>query len=158
MKSRTLSKKERNKVNNAVKEMYDVEVIDEASIVRVIEYSEGDIISCDGSPAFIKKDSDYVPVLAYLLRNAVFTKQIRIDMGGVKPISGGADVMVPGIVGVDDVEVGDIATVVDENHGKPLSVVKVVMDKDDIQSSTNGVAAESIHNIGDDIWKFTKTL
>ena len=158
MKSRTLSKKDRKEINTTVQKMYDISIIEDSSIIRLVESEEGDIITCEGEATFLIRGNKYIPVLPYLLRNTVFTKKITIDMGGVKPISGGADVMVPGIVSCDDVKKGDIVSVVDEKHGKPLSVVKVVMDKEDIATAKNGVAAECLHHIGDDVWSITKTL
>lgn len=159
MKSKTLSKKERNEIDEAVYSAYDVTIIRDSDVVRQVEYNDSHIITCDGNPVFYTAGEEYIPLLVHLLReDDVFLKKIRIDMGGVKPISGGADIMIPGIVDIDDVEEDDVVAVVDETHGKPLSIARMNMDADKVGEKSKGVAAESIHNIGDDLWEFTKKL
>ena len=152
MKSRTVSKSDSKKIDEEVSKEYGVSVVADASQVRIIE-DEYDIITLDGTPAFFYVDGDIAPLLSYMLQKDVIGKKIVIDMGAVRPIASGADCMIPGILQCDsDLESGDIAVIVDENHGKPLSVVRMRMSSQEIEKAEKGRAVETLHHIGDTLW------
>ncbi len=79
---------------------------------------------------------------------------VTVDMGAVKFLYNGADVMAPGIVDADvNIKEGDPVWVREERHGKPLGVGMALMSGSDMVASTKGKAIKTLHHIGDRIWK-----
>ncbi len=79
---------------------------------------------------------------------------VTVDMGAVKFISNGADVMGPGIVDADlDIQVGDLIWIRDENNLQPLAIGQALMTSDMMVKSSSDKAVKLIHHIGDNLWK-----
>lgn len=80
-------------------------------------------------------------------------KYVTVDKGAVKFVSSGADVMIPGIVDVDEnIETGNIVWINDENHKKPLAVGEALIPGTEIAAGGTGKAVKSLHYIGDKLW------
>ena len=80
-----------------------------------------------------------------------------VDMGAVKFVTNGADVMAPGIVDADlDIEDGNSVWICDQQHRKPLAVGSALMNGEDMKNKSSGKAVKIIHYIGDELWNFIK--
>lgn len=78
---------------------------------------------------------------------------VVVDMGAVRFLANGADVMSPGIVDADpEIERDDIVIVVDEKHHKPLAVGISLISGPEMIKNNSGKAIKTIHHIGDAIW------
>jgi PUA domain protein len=78
---------------------------------------------------------------------------VTVDMGAVKFISNGADVMAPGIVDADPrISVDDIVWVRDQNHLQPLAVGRAMMIGDEMVQNNKDKAIKTIHYINDKLW------
>jgi PUA domain protein len=96
-------------------------------------------------------------LLRALLNDLIDVPRITVDMGAVRFVVNGADIMRPGITEVDDrVKGNGIVVVVDENHGKPLAVGISKMSAEELRAATSGKVIKSIHHINDDLWVFGK--
>ncbi len=83
---------------------------------------EENIIIIDNRPSFFVHEGKIIPLLKILLENN-FLKKITVDMGAVKFIAAGADVMRPGIkLFGDGIKKDDVVSIVDITHSKPLAV------------------------------------
>ena len=99
-------------------------------------------------------NNQLVPTLKYLQNNNLL-KKVIVDMGAVKFIIGGADVMRPGIVELEEgINKDDLIVVVDQNNKKPLAVGIALLNSDDMRTATSGKVIKNIHYVGDQIWKF----
>lgn len=79
---------------------------------------------------------------------------VTVDMGAVKFVYNGADVMAPGIVEADPgIAVGDLVWVRDERNRQPLAVGEALMSGPEMAVSERGKSVKSIHHVGDDLWK-----
>jgi PUA domain protein len=121
-----------------------------------VELSETDglrLILRNGIPAFIERDGRLIPHLKLLLQQAVL-KKVTVDMGAIRFITAGADVMRPGITAIDDgIRKDDLVAVVDQQHGKPLAVGLALGSTEELRQMTAGKAVKSLHWIGDKAWK-----
>src|SRR3989344_4026684 len=104
-------------------------------------------------------NNQLVPTLKYLQNNSLLNnsllKKVIVDMGAVKFIIGGADVMRPGIVELEEgINKDDLIVVVDQNNKKPLAVGIALLNSDDMRTATSGKVIKNIHYVGDQIWKF----
>ncbi|MDR2873164.1 MAG: RNA-binding protein [Methanobrevibacter sp.] len=122
-----------------------------------VEYLEADpipFILVDNEPAIILIDNKPYPTLKYLINNDMGNiKKIVVDMGAVKFMVNGADVMSPGITDAsENIIKDDIVVIVDEYHNKPLAVGLSLITTDEMINNNAGKAVKTIHFIGDDIW------
>ncbi|MFW9965231.1 MAG: DUF1947 domain-containing protein [Candidatus Sifarchaeia archaeon] len=116
------------------------------------------ILLLNGEIIFFQHEGRMFPALRALLNGLIDVPRITVDMGAVKYVVNGADIMRPGITHVDDrVKENGIVVIVDENHGKPLAVGISKMKAEDLRAVTSGKVIKSIHHINDDLWVFGKS-
>ena len=81
---------------------------------------------------------------------------VTVDMGAVRFVTNGADVMAPGIIDADkNIEEEMPVWIRDEQHHKPLAIGIALMNGEHMIQSTSGKAVKMIHYIGDLIWKLS---
>ena len=81
------------------------------------------------------------------------SKVVVVDMGAVRFVTKGADIMSPGIVDADESIVpDDIVIIVEETHNKPLAIGISLISGPEMVENTEGKAIKSIHYVGDSIW------
>lgn len=99
-------------------------------------------------------DGDLAPTVRGLLAFPATKRAVTVDMGAVRFIYNGADVMAPGIVDADPtIRPGDIVWVRDEKNGRPLAVGRAVLDGPTMAREEKGKAIETLHHVGDEIWR-----
>ncbi len=95
-----------------------------------------------------------VPTVRGLLAFPAQKRYVTVDMGAVPFVYNGADVMAPGIVDADPgIRPGDLVWVRDEKNRRPLAVGRAVMDGPTMAREERGKALESLHHVGDDLWR-----
>ena len=120
--------------------------------VEIVSVDDSDYVSVNGEIRFFYHDGNILPTLKSLLDGAKL-KKIVVDMGAIRFVASGADIMRPGITAVDpDINKGDAVVVVDENNDRPLAVGIALLDASDINSAESGKSIKNIHFVGDDIW------
>tara|TARA_Y100000031_G_C8052187_1_gene306680 strand:- start:52 stop:516 length:465 start_codon:yes stop_codon:yes gene_type:complete len=113
-------------------------------------YVVNDLIS------FFYNEDKLVPTLKLLQENSGLLKRMVVDMGAVKFVVSGADIMRPGIVSFsEDIYAGDFVVIVDENHQKPLAVGISKNSSEELCAIDKGKVVKNIHFIGDDLWKLS---
>jgi PUA domain protein len=116
------------------------------------------ILLLEGEIIFFEHEGRMFPALRALLDGLIDVPKITVDMGAVRFVVNGADIMRPGITEIDDrVKEDSIVVVVDENHGKPLAVGVSKMNSDALRAASGGKVIKSIHHINDDLWIFGKS-
>ncbi len=94
------------------------------------------------------------PTVRGLITFPASKRAVTVDMGAVRFLYNGADVMAPGIVDADpEIRTGDIVWVQDEKNHRPLSVGRAIMDGPTMAREEKGKAIETIHHVGDEIWQ-----
>lgn len=153
IKKRNFLKKK--KVKEIKKELgYYGALISSKSNVELLETDEYDYILVDGEPYIIMIDNKPYPTLKAILANDdLENKTVVVDMGAVRFVTNGADIMSPGIVDADgDIVKGDVVVIVDVNNKKPLAIGESLISGPEMVESSKGKAVESLHYVGDDIW------
>ena len=113
----------------------------------------------DDKPLMISMDDRLIPFLTAVINGDVKLPKIVVDMGAVKHIANGADIMAPGIVRIEgDFAKDDLVVVVDERHGKPLCVGMALMSKSEIEGLKRGKVIRNLHYVGDKIWSKLKEM
>jgi PUA domain protein len=114
-----------------------------------------DIVLVDGSPAVMFVDGD--PSLTVTGANAHTPTEhvVTVDAGAVSFVSGGADVMRPGIVDADeDIAEGDLVAIKEETHGKILAIGRALVAGSEMVGDS-GKVVESVHHVGDDLYELS---
>lgn len=88
-----------------------------------------------------------------LLKYGATKRYVTVDMGAVKFVTNGADVMGPGITDADlAITTGDPVWVREERHGKPLAVGLALADAAVLRSKTKGKQVKTLYFVGDRVW------
>ena len=123
--------------------------------VEILEAEPNSFILVDGEPYIIIIDDKAFPTLKAALNNVIDGKTVTVDMGAVRFVTNGADIMSPGITAADDnIVPGDIVLIVDETHGKPLAIGVSLITGEEMVENDSGKAIETKHYVGDEIWNF----
>lgn len=98
-----------------------------------------------------------IPSLQLIVKHPEISplKKITVDMGAIKFVVGGADIMRPGITHIDEsIQEHEPVLIIDQTHQKPLAVGIALYDANIMQRLDKGKVIENIHYIGDKIWTF----
>ena len=128
--------------------------------VEVILTEAGDTLYAINNELKLWKSVEgYLPVLTLLLNNKVDLKTVVVDMGAIRFVTNGADVMRPGITKIDpSIKKGDILQIVDETHNRALAVGKAMFNAKEMEAKSSGKVIKNLHTIKDSVWKFEKTF
>ena len=122
-----------------------------AKKVEVAEFEEKKVYLFDEKIEFIEDDNGLYPYLggSYL----DFLPRVVVDMGAIRFVCNGADVMAPGIVEVDEFKEGSLVVIRDMSHGKALSIGLSLKSSAEIESNKKGKVIQNIHYVGDKLWE-----
>ena len=147
-----LKKKELKKVLEELKDNFGVEIPKKVK-GEVLVVDNYEVILIDGEPALFKVEDKLYPTLHCIMKYNIERGKVVVDMGAVRFLARGADVMAPGIVDADEsIKEGDVVFAVDETHNKPLIVGRALMDGIRMKNSDKGRAIKTLHYVGDAIW------
>lgn len=154
MKIRKRYHLQKKKLKKITEELGDYSVlIPTKAKIEMLEAEPYPIVLVDGQPQIMLVDERPFPTLKAALTMEMKSKYVVVDMGAVRFMANGADVMSPGIVDADpDLVEGDVVVVVDETHRKPLAVGISLISGPEMVENDKGKAVKTIHFIGDPIW------
>ncbi len=99
----------------------------------------------------------YVPFLSETQTLEKFPR-VTVDMGAVRFMCKGANVMRPGIREFSEFESGDLVCVAEESHNKFLAVGRSLVSSGDAQSMEKGEVLKNLHFISDRFWDSAKEI
>jgi PUA domain protein len=107
----------------------------------------------------VQLEAAMFPGLPALIANNVQLPQVMVDMGAVPHIANGADIMAPGILSIDEsLRVNDLAVIIDQKNHVPIAVGRMRITREVIAETRKGRALETLHYVGDQLWKLVKEL
>lgn len=120
----------------------------------------GEVVFVKKTLCFFREESKRLVVSLKGLECCSFVnRRVIVDMGAVKFVTNGADVMAPGIVDADEkILKGEIVWVCDVNNKKPLAVGEALVSSEEMKKSQKGKAIRTIHWVGDELWEIAKDL
>ena len=126
--------------------------IDKKDHFELVENELGKHWTINGKIALVEKDGIVLPHLKFLLQNLVL-KHAVVDMGAVKFVVSGADVMRPGIKEFSpDLKKDELVVVLDINNKKPLAVGKMLFSGEEAKAMDKGRIIKNLHWVGDLFW------
>lgn len=148
-----LRKDELKQLVREVKERFGEAIAEDVDKgVEIIQPETGIELIFSGDKAiFFRKNGEIFPTLNSV--DMIKLRRVVVDMGAVPYVANGADVMGPGVVSADpEIKEGDLVTVVDERHGKPIAVGSSLLAGDGMKVP-KGKVVKNLHHVGDKIWK-----
>ena len=113
--------------------------INNKDTIEMLEAEDYDFILVNGEPYIIMINGKPYPTLKAALNIELDSKVVVVDMGAVRFVTKGADVMSPGIVDADESIVeDDVVIIVEETHNKPLAMAIALITGPDMVENSEG--------------------
>ena len=147
MKSNLISKSETAKILEQINTQWKIELPKQKNVKTHDVNEKGLIITGNGITA--EKIGD--DILPFLDDSQILEKfpYVTVDMGAVKFVCKGANIMRPGITKYSDFESGEIVCIVEESQNKFLAVGKAEMSSKELEGIKNGEVIKNMHYISD---------
>jgi len=121
-------------------------------------YLDDDVIIITGvGLKAIKIGDSYLPFLTEIEILKKFP-YVMVDMGAVKFMCNGANVMRPGITNYTKFEKDSVVCIIEESQNKFLAVGKSCVISTDMESMSKGEIVKNMHYISDKYWESGKIL
>jgi PUA domain protein len=156
LKSNLISKSETAAVLKAVSEQWKKE-FPKIKNLKVHEISPDAQIIVGNGIKILKINDEYVPFLSETQTLEKFP-YVMVDMGAVKFMCKGANVMRPGIKKYSEFQKDDVVCIIEETHQKFLAVGKTLVSSEEMETMEKGEIIKNIHYISDKFWEIGKTL
>ncbi|MGY5150648.1 MAG: PUA domain-containing protein [Candidatus Nitrosopumilus sp. bin_6a] len=156
MKSNLISKSETSALLKTVSERWGIEFprIKNVKVHQILD--DAQIITGSGIK-ILKVDDDYLPFLSETKTLEKFPS-VTVDMGAVKFMCKGANVMRPGIKKFTEFEKDKLVCIVEESQHKFLAIGKSLVASSELENMEKGEIIKNIHYISDRFWETGKTI
>ena len=142
--------------NSEVKELNEggFSEIDKKDIVETDEKDGFSIMFVNDKLEFFKVGEKWVSTLKRVYSGATIQmKSVTVDMGAIRFVSNGADIMRPGIKEIDDgIQKGELILVKEIGHGKVLAIGEALFPSDEMKALEKGKVVRNVHYVGDKLW------
>jgi len=156
LKSNLISKSETSKILEQINSQWKIELPKQKNIKTHEVDEKGIIITGDGITA-VKIGDDILPFLDDIPILEKFP-YVTVDMGAIKFVCKGANVMRPGITKFSDFESGEIVCVIEESQKKFLAVGKAKMSSKELGETSKGEVIKNMHYVSDNFWESKKEI
>jgi len=156
LKSNLVSKSETSKILEQINLQWKIELPKQKNIKTHEVDEKGVIITGDGITA-VKIGDDILPFLDDIPILEKFP-YVTVDMGAIKFVCKGANVMRPGITKFSDFESGEIVCVIEESQKKFLAVGKAKMSSKELDGTSKGEVIKNMHYVSDNFWESKKEI
>ena len=156
MKSNLISKSETSALLKTVSKKWGIEFSKMKNVKVHQILNDAQIITGDGLK-ILKVDEDYLPFLSEIEMLEKFPT-VTVDMGAVKFMCKGANLMRPGIKKFTEFEKDKIVCIVEESQHKFLAVGKSLISSSELETMEKGEVIKNMHYISDRFWEIGKTI
>ena len=156
MKSNLISKSETSALLKTVSEKWGIE-LPKMKNVKVHQILDDAQIITGDELKILKVDGDYLPFLSEIKMLERFPT-VTVDMGAVKFMCKGANLMRPGIKKFTEFEKDQIVCIVEESQHKFLAVGKSLVSSSELETMEKGEVINNMHYISDRFWETGKTI
>ncbi len=105
----------------------------------------------------LRLENEFIPFLTESKLLGSFPNVI-VDMGAVKFMCNGANVMRPGIRNYTEFSKDEIVCIVEESQQKFLAVGKSLVHSSEMKEMSKGEIVKNLHYISDRYWEINKTI
>ena len=156
MKTNLISKSETTQLLKIVSEKWKID-IPKVKNLKVYEIDDEIQLITREEIKILKIKNEYIPFLSEVSTLNKFP-YVQVDMGAVKFMCKGANLMRPGIKKNSEFSKDDIVCIVEESQGKFLAVGKSEIDSSELENMDKGEVLKNLHYISDKAWEISKTI
>jgi PUA domain protein len=156
LKSNLISKSETVELLKTVSKKWGIE-FPKIKNVKVHQILDDAQIITGAGIKILKVNEDYLPFLSETETLKKFPN-VMVDMGAVKFMCKGANVMRPGIKKYTEFEKDSLVCIVEESQHKFLAVGKSLVSSSELENMEKGEVIKNIHYISDRFWEVGKTI
>jgi PUA-domain protein len=127
--------------------------------LEIVSEGKCTILEIDDKPLFFQFEGRWLPLLRLILSGEIRVpyRKVTVDMGAIKFVANGADIMRPGITQIEDgISIGDPVLIIDETHGKTLALGIALFNSEEMRTASGGKVIRNAHAAGDALWELTK--
>ena len=120
-----------------------------------IKADENIFIAKDRKIWFFYLNNKIIPSINFLRESNFELPEVVVDIGAIKFITNGADVMAPGVVSFsEEAEEGFIVVIKEEKAGSIIGVGISLINSQDFRKTRKGKVVKLLHHLKDAIWSF----
>ena len=156
MKSNLISKSETAQVIKEISSQWKID-LPKIKNLKFHYFDDGVVIISGIGLKAIKTGDSYLP---FLTETEILKKfpYVMVDMGAVKFMCNGANVMRPGITNYTQFEKDSVVCIIEESQHKFLAVGKSCVISTDMESMSKGEIVKNMHYISDKYWESGKII
>ncbi len=156
MKSNLISKSETEDLLKQVSVQWKIE-IPKAKNLKMHRSMDNVQIFTANDIMILKIEETYFPFLSQTSLLEKFP-HVLVDMGAVKFMCNGANVMRPGIRSHSEFDKEQVVCVIEESQHKFLAVGKSLVPSSELETMKKGEVIKNMHYISDKYWEIGKTI
>ncbi len=156
MKSNLISKSETDDLLKQVSTQWKIE-IPKAKNLKMHRIMDNVQIFTANDIMILKIEETYLPFLSQTSLLEKFP-HVLVDMGAVKFMCNGANVMRPGIRSHSEFDREQVVCVIEESQHKFLAVGKSLVPSSELETMEKGEVIKNMHYISDKYWEIGKTI
>ncbi len=156
MKSYLISKSETATILKEISSKWKIE-LPKIKNLKIHQITDNEQILTGNEIVILKTNDIYLPFLSDTKMLEKFPYVI-VDMGAVKFMCNGANVMRPGITSYTEFEKDQIVCVIEESQNKFLAVGKSIIPSSEMESMKKGEVVKNLHHISDKFWEVGKAI
>jgi len=156
LKSNLISKSETSEILKIVSERWEMEC-PKIKNLKVYQISDEAQIIVGKEIKILKIGDDYLPFLSETETLKKFPN-VMVDIGAIKFMCKGANVMRPGIKKFTEFEKDKIVCIIEESHQKFLAVGKAMVSSTELENMEKGEVVKNLHYVSDKFWESGKTI
>lgn len=156
MKSNLISKSETTQIMQDISSQWRQE-LPKIKNLKCYYLEDGSQVFTGDGITVLKIGDNYLP---FLSEDAILEKfpYVTVDMGAVKFVCNGANVMRPGITKYSDFDKDQVICVKEESQQKFLAVGKSCVSSKEMDSLAKGEVVNNMHYISDKFWEVRKEI
>jgi|TARA_B100001013_G_C24584923_1_gene432247 PUA domain protein len=151
-----MSKTETSDILNQVSKKWNREIPKIKNIKVHYVDNNSQILMGDGFKV-LRLENEFIPFLSEIKLLESFPN-VMVDMGAVKFMCNGANVMRPGIKSHTEFSKDEIVCIVEESQHKFLAVGKSLVNSSEMKEMLKGEVLKNLHYISDKYWEINKTI
>ena len=156
MKTNLISKSETSDILKLISKKWKLEIPRVKNLKSHYVDNDSQILVGDNFK-ILKLRDEFIPFLSDVTLLERFPS-VTVDMGAVKFMCNGANVMRPGIKNHSEFLKDDIVCVIEESQHKYLAVGKSLVNSSDMKGMSKGEVIKNLHYISDKYWEISKTI
>lgn len=154
----TLSKREIRQISECIRDTWPKSIKWTTKNLKAINTEKNGRLLVGDDFTFIQKEEQLIiPHLTEVTLLDHFPNVI-VDMGAVKFVCNGANVMRPGITYLNEFKQSDLVIVKDEKHRKSLAIGISRFDGETTRNFERGPVITNLHYVGDVFWELKKEI